>query len=33
MRFRDVEFRWCKINNKYELVKWMEDPHGFKDPT
>ena len=22
MRFRDVEFRWCKINNKYELVKW-----------
>ena len=33
MRFRVVEFRWCKINNKYELVKWMEDPHGFKDPT
>ena len=33
MRFRNVEFHWCKINNKYELVKWTEDPHGFKDPT
>ena len=27
MRFRDVEFRWCKINNKYELVKWNQPPH------
>ena len=27
MRFRDVEFRWCKINNKYELVKWNKPPH------
>ena len=25
MRFRDVEFRWCKINNKYELVRWYKD--------
>ena len=33
MRFRNIEFRWSKLNNKYELVKWMEDPHGFKDPT
>ena len=22
MRFRDIEFRWCKMNNKYELVRW-----------
>lgn len=22
MRFRDIEFRWCAINKKYELVKW-----------
>ena len=27
MRFRDVEFRWCKVNNKYELVKWNNPPH------
>jgi len=35
MRFRDIEFRWCKMNNKYELVKWntpAEDSF-FKDPT
>ena len=25
MRFRDIEFRWSKINNKYELVKWYKD--------
>jgi len=24
MRFRDVEFRWSKCNNKYELVKWYK---------
>jgi 5S rRNA maturation endonuclease (ribonuclease M5) len=24
MRFRDIEFRWSKCNNKYELVKWHE---------
>ena len=24
MRFRDIEFRWCKMNNKYELVRWHE---------
>ena len=27
MRFRDVEFRWSKCNNKYELVKWNKPPH------
>ena len=27
MRFRDIEFHWCKINNKYELVKWNNPPH------
>ena len=35
MRFRNIEFRWSKINNKYELVKWyapIEDSL-FKDPT
>ena len=25
MRFRDIEFRWSKCNNKYELVKWYKD--------
>ena len=25
MRFRDVEFRWSKGNNKYELIKWYKD--------
>ena len=25
MRFRDIEFRWSKVNNKYELVKWYKD--------
>ena len=24
MRFRDIEFRWSKCNNKYELVKWYQ---------
>ena len=24
MRFRNIEFRWCKMNNKYELVRWHE---------
>jgi hypothetical protein len=24
MRFRDIEFRWSKCNNKYELVKWYK---------
>ena len=35
MRFRDIEFRWSVVNNKYELVKWntpTEDSF-FKDPT
>ena len=22
MRFRNIEFRWSKVNNKHELVKW-----------
>jgi len=25
MRLRDVEFRFDKINKKYELVKWNSD--------
>jgi hypothetical protein len=29
MRFRDIEFRWCKFNNKYELVKWYKDNKEF----
>ena len=29
MRFRDIEFRWCKFNNKYELVKWQECEEKF----
>jgi hypothetical protein len=24
MRFRNIEFRWSKVNNKYELVKWNQ---------
>jgi 5S rRNA maturation endonuclease (ribonuclease M5) len=24
MRFRNIEFRWSEINNKYELVKWYK---------
>ena len=24
MRFRNIEFRWSKCNNKYELVKWYK---------
>ena len=24
MRLNDIEFRWSKINNAYELVKWQE---------
>ena len=28
MRFRNIEFRWCKFNNKYELVRWYEDIPG-----
>ena len=26
MRFRNIEFRWSKCNNTYELVKWYV-PH------
>ena len=22
MRFRDIEFRWCSFDKKYEIVKW-----------
>ena len=28
MRFRNVEFRWCKFNEKYELVKWYQNNIG-----
>ena len=28
MRFRNIEFRWSKYNNKYELVKWYTQTHG-----
>ena len=28
MRFRNIEFRWSKVNNKHELVKWYEDIPG-----
>jgi hypothetical protein len=33
MRFRNIEFRWSPGNNKYELVKWNEDPDGIKFTT
>ena len=25
MRFRNIEFRWSVVNNKYELIKWYKD--------
>ena len=28
MRFRNIEFRWSKCNNKYELVKWNQNPNS-----
>ena len=28
MRFRNIEFRWCKFNEKYELVKWYKNYIG-----
>ena len=28
MRFRNIEFRWSKVNNKYELVKWCQNPNS-----
>jgi len=28
MRFRNIEFRWSKCNNKYELVKWFTRDSG-----
>jgi len=34
MRFRDIEFRWCKFNNKYELVRWYQvevDGYGERE--
>jgi len=24
MRLRNVEFRWCKINQKHELIRWQK---------
>ena len=32
MRFRNIEFRWSKVNNKYELVKWNQR-NGSVDET
>jgi hypothetical protein len=31
MRFRDIEFRWSKGNNKYELVKWYQNTNGTEN--
>lgn len=28
MRFRNIEFRWSKCNQKYELVKWHRAANG-----
>ncbi len=28
MRFRNIEFRWSKCNNKYELVRWYSHNSG-----
>jgi len=25
MKFRNIEFRWSKTNNKYELIQWYKD--------
>jgi hypothetical protein len=30
MRFRNVEFRWSKLNEKYELVQWYTG-HQIKE--
>ena len=38
MKFRNIEFRWSDLNNKYELVQWYKAPqiketgtYEFKD--
>ena len=31
MRFRNIEFRWSKCNNKYELVKWYHNNCSGKE--
>jgi len=31
MRFRDIEFRWSKCNNKYELVRWYQSNGSEKE--
>ena len=28
MRFRNIEFRWSKVNNKYELVRWRQNTNS-----
>jgi len=28
MRFRNIEFRWSRCNNKYELVKWRQNTNS-----
>jgi len=38
MKFRNIEFRWSDLNNKYELIQWYRAPqiketgtYEFKD--
>ena len=31
MRFRTIEFRWSKHNDKYELVKWYHNNCSGKE--
>jgi hypothetical protein len=31
MRFRNIEFRWSKCNNTYELVKWYQSNGSGKE--
>ena len=31
MRFRKIEFRFSKYNNKYELVSWYENTDGSEN--
>ncbi len=28
MKINDIEFRWSNCNNKYEHVKWYQNPNG-----
>jgi len=31
MRFRNMEFRWSKFNNKYELVRWYKNDNDSEN--